>query len=297
VFSRRSTFPPWPLPSNSRAQAGLTRYFGAALTLFRHSSLSLIGEALRLHLRHWKWQLALLLLATMGTVLLVSFEQQWHFANEADFPFGKLVLARWLYEIGKTDGTSLFLILGLSLSGLFFQRANLRRTALTLFLAILCTGALVNLIKPLAGRVRPSAMISSPFTGPHWEAQFHSFPSGHSSEAFSLGTVLVLAYPPSALVVIPYGGTIAWSRLYLHAHEPSDVFAGATLAMILCWPLGLALRRRNQRFAEPKRNSGREWSDRKEMECRPVPSSPLTEPSNGCAALRKPSQKNFAQPR
>lgn len=58
-----------------------------------------------------------------------------------------------------------------------------------------------------------------------------SFPSGHTSTAFATATSLSLAYP-EWFVIIPsyaYAGTIAYSRMNLGAHYPSDVAAGALI--------------------------------------------------------------------
>ncbi len=59
----------------------------------------------------------------------------------------------------------------------------------------------------------------------------YSFPSGHSTTAFATATSLCLEYPrwyiiaPSCL----YAGTLAYSRMNLGVHNPSDVLAGALI--------------------------------------------------------------------
>ena len=56
-----------------------------------------------------------------------------------------------------------------------------------------------------------------------------SFPSGHTSSAFATATSLSLAYPKWYVIVPSYGwaGTVAYSRMHLGVHYPSDVLAGA----------------------------------------------------------------------
>ena len=58
-----------------------------------------------------------------------------------------------------------------------------------------------------------------------------SFPSGHSTTGFATATSLCLEYPrwyviaPSCL----YAGTLAYSRMHLGVHYPSDVLTGALI--------------------------------------------------------------------
>jgi len=58
-----------------------------------------------------------------------------------------------------------------------------------------------------------------------------SFPSGHTSTAFSTATTLSLEFK-KWYVVVPaytYAVMVGYSRLYLGEHYPSDVFAGAVV--------------------------------------------------------------------
>ena len=59
----------------------------------------------------------------------------------------------------------------------------------------------------------------------------HSFPSGHTSTAFSLATSLSIQYKKWYVVVPAYAwaSSVGYSRLYLGEHYPSDVLAGAAV--------------------------------------------------------------------
>lgn len=65
----------------------------------------------------------------------------------------------------------------------------------------------------------------------HDYSDSYSFPSGHSTTAFAVATSLSLDYP-KWYVIVPsyaYAGTVAYSRLHLGVHYPSDVLTGALI--------------------------------------------------------------------
>lgn len=112
-----------------------------------------------------------------------------------------------------------------------------RRTGI-LLLAGLATGALVGnlLLKPLVARPRPCwldpavrLLIAVP--------KDFSFPSGHTLSSTIAATVLTAANRRFAFTAIPLAVLIAFSRLYLFVHFPTDVLAAAILGI----GIGLAM--------------------------------------------------------
>jgi undecaprenyl-diphosphatase len=93
----------------------------------------------------------------------------------------------------------------------------------------------VQLLKLCVGRTRPYLVIPGARLSAH-PLRDRSFPSGHTTAAFTLATSLSLAYPPLAYICFPLALLVGLSRIYLGLHYPSDVLIGAvlgTLAVLL----------------------------------------------------------------
>lgn len=101
-----------------------------------------------------------------------------------------------------------------------------------LLLAGLALGVLVGnvCLKHLVARPRPCwldpsvpLLIATP--------QDYSFPSGHTLSSFIGATILTGTDRRFGLAAIPLAVLIAFSRLYLYVHFPSDILAGAILGL------------------------------------------------------------------
>lgn len=69
-----------------------------------------------------------------------------------------------------------------------------------------------------------------------------SFPSGHAAAAFAGATLLSVAMPALAPVFFAYAIVVAFARVYLGVHYPSDVLIGAGAGISLALVLGTVLR-------------------------------------------------------
>jgi undecaprenyl-diphosphatase len=81
-----------------------------------------------------------------------------------------------------------------------------------------------------------------------------SLPSGHASTSFACATMLAVAAPRLALYFLLLAAAIAASRVYVGAHYPLDVLAGAALGVAIAAAL-TALRRlvEGRRRSPPER--------------------------------------------
>ncbi len=121
--------------------------------------------------------------------------------------------------------------------------------------AVMLSGALTIGIKGLVGRTRPNASPDDPdqyYPGRgFFDARRSSFPSGHTSAAFALATVLSRElsgrYPSKKWLIRTtlYGAasSVGLARMYQNAHWPSDVVTGAALGTLsgmqaLSWHAG-----------------------------------------------------------
>lgn len=90
------------------------------------------------------------------------------------------------------------------------------------------------LLKPLFDRVRPFVLNppAALLVNPPPDA---SFPSGHTAVSFAAVFALKAAGSPLWRPALALAAVIAFSRLYLYVHWPTDVLGGALLGAAVGW--------------------------------------------------------------
>jgi len=104
----------------------------------------------------------------------------------------------------------------------------LRVKSLTIIGSLIIADGTSYIIKNIVKRNRPFVTYPREIIK-YSMAGGYSFPSGHTTDAFSLATSLTLNFKQWYVIVPAYlwAGSVGYSRLYLGAHYPSDVFGGA----------------------------------------------------------------------
>lgn len=119
--------------------------------------------------------------------------------------------------------------------GLIEHNTDLRDKGLQVGVAVGATIVETYVLKKFFNRPRP--FITHSDLMPISLETDASFPSGHTSAAFSLATSLSLNYP-KWYVIAPsflWASATGYSRLYLGVHYPTDVLAGAVLGAGTSW--------------------------------------------------------------
>ena len=181
----------------------------------------------------------LLLLLTVGTfMLLYTKEQLIRFVNEHNTPIGD-TLFPYLTYLG--DGAFVIVI------GVLILVVN--RRAGWLVLSSFAISGLISLFLKwvvFPERLRPLRY----FEHSNWEYhvikdlhinEYNSFPSGHTTSAFALYSMLAFLWRRKAWgwVCTLLAATAGYSRVYLFQHFVEDTFAGSLLGVLIS--VGIAL--------------------------------------------------------
>lgn len=123
----------------------------------------------------------------------------------------------------------------LILAGILLLTPKHRKAGVAVLAGLALEVVCCNLVlKPLVGRIRPcdvnpavQLLVARP--------DDFSFPSGHTGASFAAVSALYFSrsrlWMPSLILAV----LIAFSRLYLYVHYPTDILAGALLGIMTGW--------------------------------------------------------------
>lgn len=145
-------------------------------------------------------------------------------------------LDKWLSTITHMGGATFTLVSALLLA--LLAPAPWSMAGWQCIAAVAISHIPVAIVKRKFKRLRPYQALPDVNTCPK-PLQDSSFPSGHTTAIFSwiiplllTGEVWTIAIAPAAFVVAI---SVAWSRMYLGLHYPSDVAAGAVIGTVTAY--------------------------------------------------------------
>ena len=149
----------------------------------------------------------------------------------------------WIQENLRTDLMTVLMqaatrlgdrgLFWITVTVLFLLFKSTRKTGLALFIGLVINALIVNVwLKNMVGRIRPYEVVGGlkcliP------EPVDPSFPSGHASHAFvAVAVIWIMMSKKYGIIALVISALMAWSRLYLGVHYPSDVIAGILIGIV-----------------------------------------------------------------
>lgn len=111
------------------------------------------------------------------------------------------------------------------------------RICLFVLVSLALSGVVVNVLKPLLGRLRPKHLWRDDLYGfgfsfSRSDLTANSFPSGHSQTLFAIATALALLFPRLRWPLLAFAALVALSRVMVSAHFVSDVLLGSYIGLV-----------------------------------------------------------------
>ena len=111
------------------------------------------------------------------------------------------------------------------------RRREARHFAFMLFFSIAFAHLISQILKPVIARPRPFMAHPGRPLLIHTPGGY-SCPSGHSASSFAAATILCIASRNLGMAAIFLAVAIAFSRIFLFVHYPSDTLIGAILGVL-----------------------------------------------------------------
>ena len=134
-------------------------------------------------------------------------------------------------------------------TGFILKDSVIKRKGFYMATSVLGAAIISTGLKYSVNRTRP--FVTYPYLEKAGSGGSPSFPSGHTSSSFATATSLSIAFP-KWYVIVPsfiWAGSVAYSRMDLGVHYPSDVLAGAIIgsgSAYICYRINKWLIKKNK---------------------------------------------------
>ncbi len=165
-------------------------------------------------------------------------------------PFDRNDTARGVAWILSTFGDyptyNLPLALAIWLYGAVTRKRRWCRVAVVAFVGASLAGLFADCFRLTLGRARPDAHLPDRFYGIEYAFRggFQSFPSGHAASVFGTACALLVTDLPLGLLTTLFALGVAWARLELYRHYPSDIVVGTIIGLYFGLLAGLGAKAR-----------------------------------------------------
>ena len=111
------------------------------------------------------------------------------------------------------------------------RNRTMRNVGVLSCMSIITSSGIAQMLKRTKNRIRPYIK----FPGLNVRkigVDDYSFPSGHTTAAFSIGLSIALSFGGFATIAIIAASLVGFSRIYLGVHYPTDVAAGVIVGTL-----------------------------------------------------------------
>lgn len=127
---------------------------------------------------------------------------------------------------------NVYFITALGLFLLLFKKKDIKILGFLILSGLTVSKTVSTILKEIFSRPRPAALIENVNLLCD-KSYINSFPSGHTTLAFTIAAIITSFYPRSSLILFALASCVGFSRIYVGAHFPTDVIAGAFLGIII----------------------------------------------------------------
>lgn len=128
--------------------------------------------------------------------------------------------------LGSASFCMIFVILSI-----ISRNKSIRNLGVLASLSIITSGGITHFLKRIKNRIRPYIKFPQLHANKIGVDEY-SFPSGHTTAAFSIGVSVALCFGSLAIISLIAASLVGFSRIYLGVHYPTDVGAGVIVGSL-----------------------------------------------------------------